>query len=403
MTSTYTESESTLAPAAPAAYGGLADAIAGIATIVLAIIALGGVHPETILPIAVIVFAATLLIQGGTVLSEYEEAAVSTVGMASASPERFHVAGLSTLFLVGVTGIVMGILALLGIAAETLTAISVIAFGSALLLSANSLRDLSFLQTSSSRSATPRTGAELLSGEIASASAGVRTPAGLAVIVLGVVALVVNQNILTLAALIVLGATVILTGSAPTGLVNGFMRATTPSRWAEGIRSAGEPAAKSFLGSIYQCYVGKSSAGAAGIRFTNAQSVRNYFTSALASLILDDRAAATRRGESPALEGDPFIGRKDWDISDLSIDVNDTDGPRTVGTVTFMNFGKPQRIVLELLRSGKEWRIADVEWDSGTLRGLYRRAGDLGRVRKCTGDSFTISTAAHRRGHGPQW
>jgi hypothetical protein len=31
------------------------------------------------------------------------------------------------------------------------------------------------------------------------------------------------------------------------------------------------------------------------------------------------------------------------------------------------------KVVLELLRSGKEWRIADVEWDSGTLRDLYRR------------------------------
>ena len=38
-----------------------------------------------------------------------------------------------------------------------------------------------------------------------------------------------------------------------------------------------------------------------------------------------------------------------------------------------MNFGKPEKVVLELLRSGKEWRIADVEWDPGTLRGLYRR------------------------------
>ena len=69
MTSSYTETSS--APVEAAAYGGLADAIGGIATIVLAIIALAGVHPEVILPIAVIVFGAALLIQGGTMLSEY--------------------------------------------------------------------------------------------------------------------------------------------------------------------------------------------------------------------------------------------------------------------------------------------------------------------------------------------
>lgn len=134
-----------------------------------------------------------------------------------------------------------------------------------------------------------------------------------------------------------------------------------------------EPTAKKFLGSIYQRYIGKSSATAGGIPLADAQSVRSYFTSGLASLILEDRAAVTRQGESPALDRDPFIGRAEWDISDLSIDVTDTRAPKTVGTVTFNNFGKPEKIVLELLRLGKEWRIADVTWDSGNLRGLYRR------------------------------
>ncbi len=143
--------------------------------------------------------------------------------------------------------------------------------------------------------------------------------------------------------------------------------------FAGGKRSAGEHAAKKFLGSIYQRYVGQSSAAAAGIPLTNAQSVRDYFTAGLASLILDDRTAATERGDSPVLDGDPFVGRPEWDISDLSIDVKDTGGVKTVGTITFLNFGKPEKVVLELLRSGNEWRIADVEWDSGTLRDLYRR------------------------------
>src|SRR5882672_1043257 len=130
--------------------------------------------------------------------------------------------------------------------------------------------------------------------------------------------------------------------------------------FAGGKRSAGEHPAKKFLGSIYQRYLRKSSAAAAGIPLTDAQSVRSYFTFGLASLILEDRAAAARQGESPVLDRDPFIGRAKWDISDLSIDVTDTGAPKTVGTVTFINLG--EKIVLELLRSGKEWRIADVEW-----------------------------------------
>jgi hypothetical protein len=143
--------------------------------------------------------------------------------------------------------------------------------------------------------------------------------------------------------------------------------------FAGGKRHAGKPAAEEFLGSIYQRYLGKSSAAGSGIVLANAQSVRSYFTPGLALLILEDRAAASEQGESPALKSDPFIGRSEWDISDLSIDVKDTGAPKTVGTVTFVNFGKPEKVVLELLRSGEEWRIADVEWASGTLHGLYRR------------------------------
>lgn len=134
-----------------------------------------------------------------------------------------------------------------------------------------------------------------------------------------------------------------------------------------------EATARKFLGSIYQRYIGKSSATAERIPLTDAQSVRSYFTFALAALILEDRAAAIGQGESQVLDRDPFIGRADWDISDLSIDVMDTGAPKTVGTVTLTNFGKPEKIVLELLRSGNEWRIADVQWDSGNLRALYRR------------------------------
>jgi hypothetical protein len=66
-------------------------------------------------------------------------------------------------------------------------------------------------------------------------------------------------------------------------------------------------------------------------------------TFALAALILKDRAAAIRRSESPALDRDPFIGRAELDVSDLSIDVMDISAPKTVATVTLTNFGKLKR------------------------------------------------------------
>jgi hypothetical protein len=132
-------------------------------------------------------------------------------------------------------------------------------------------------------------------------------------------------------------------------------------------------AAKAFLAEIYQQYVSSSAGTAKGISLNSVKTVRSYFTYGLASLIIEDRAAAAKRGEPPVLDCDPFIGSQDWDISNLAIEVKDAGAFKAIGTVTFMNSGKPEQAVLELLRSGNDWRIADVAWDSGTLRTLYRR------------------------------
>jgi hypothetical protein len=136
--------------------------------------------------------------------------------------------------------------------------------------------------------------------------------------------------------------------------------------------STKESVAKTFLSSIYRHYLGSSREQAAGIPIANGKNVRGYFTVGLASLIIDDQATAAKRGEPPVLDGDPFVGQHDWDISNLAIEVKET-GSKAIGTVTFMNSGKPEKVVVELLRSGDDWRIADIMWESGGLRGLYRR------------------------------
>jgi hypothetical protein len=141
---------------------------------------------------------------------------------------------------------------------------------------------------------------------------------------------------------------------------------------APSARAGSESPAKAFLDAIYRNYVGSSSGAAKGIPLTGAKTLHGYFTVGLASLIIDDRASASKRGEPPVLDGDPFIGRQDWDISNLVVAVKES-GARAAGTVTFVDAGKPEKVMLELLRSGKDWRIADIAWDSGSLRGLYRR------------------------------
>jgi hypothetical protein len=207
-----------------AAYGGLIDAIGGVATVILAIIALTGFNQPMMAAIATIVFGGALLIQAGTILSEYAHA-IHPAASAVATEERFGSGGLSVMFLVGAAGIVLGVLALLGIASSALTAVAVIAFGSALVLSSSSVKQLYSLQSASTARATTPSGSELLADEMASGSAGIQLVVGLTAIVLGILAVAgSNPDLLTIVALLVLGASLVLTGSTLSGLVLSFMK-----------------------------------------------------------------------------------------------------------------------------------------------------------------------------------
>ncbi len=231
--STFTSSESTFQEAA--SYGGWVDAVGGIATIVLAIIALAGVREALLIPIATIVFAAALLIQGGTMLSEYTHM-IFPAGTTTPTEEFGGGGGLSSVFLVGAAGVVLGILALIGIDAVTLTSVAVIGFGAALVLSSNAVWHLYRMKRSAFHTrARVTTGSEILASEMASGSAAMQCLAGLAAIVLGILAVTgLNPAALTLVGLLVLGATVLLTGSTLSGTVMGFMEPTATRSWSPG-------------------------------------------------------------------------------------------------------------------------------------------------------------------------
>jgi hypothetical protein len=216
-------------PETAAAFGGAMDAIGGIATAVLAIIGLAGYRPELLAGVATIVFGAALLIQVGTLLSEYSQVFTPAGALQTAS-DAFGGDGLAAMFPVGIAGIVLGILALLGIAAYALTSIAVIAFGAALMLSAQSVRKLYKMQSELRRTSLGAyTTREYLAGEMAGGSAGIQFLVGLGAVVLGIIAVAtgvdVRGEMLTLVALLIVGLTNIISGSALSGLVLSFMRA----------------------------------------------------------------------------------------------------------------------------------------------------------------------------------
>jgi hypothetical protein len=219
MSMTY--SSSTISEEA-ATYGGFVDALGGIATIVLAIIALSGTKAEPLLSIATIVFGAALLIQGGAMLSEFAQIEVST-DTASVSGGG----GLAALFMVGVSGIVLGVLALLGVHALILDSVAAIAFGGALVVSATAVWQLLTSRSIAARFQSRSTMLRVVASEVAAGSSGVQGMAGLAVIVLGILAVSgIYSLVLTLVALLVAGAAIVMTGSTLSGAMIGFMRSS---------------------------------------------------------------------------------------------------------------------------------------------------------------------------------
>jgi hypothetical protein len=204
-------------------YGGFVDALGGIATIVLAIIGLAGVRSFDLLSIATIVFGAALLIQGGAMLSEFAaiEATPQTNGISGGG-------GLGALFGVGVAGIILGVLALLGVQSTMLNAVAVIAFGGALVVSASAVWQLLTSRSVATRFQTGSSMLRVVASEIATGSSSLQGMAGLAVIVLGILAVAgISSQYLALIALIVAGCSIVLTGSTLSGTMIGFMRSST--------------------------------------------------------------------------------------------------------------------------------------------------------------------------------
>lgn len=162
----------------------VSEAVAGLAVVILSILGLAAVSPTFLVAIAVIVFGVELLLSGSAsaaglvrVLEQRPDG-----GAGNGSP----MSGLSTIFLAGVAGIVLGILALLDVSSMHLVSIAVIAFGAALLISSNANMRLRIMEIGAE--SRDRAGAKLAEG-VTSDTAGLQTMSGLTAIVLGILAL----------------------------------------------------------------------------------------------------------------------------------------------------------------------------------------------------------------------
>ncbi|HLH47970.1 MAG TPA: hypothetical protein VKV96_01405, partial [Roseiarcus sp.] len=114
-------------PSEISSFAPMGEAAGGVAVVVLAILGLANVAPLTLVSVAVIVVGAALLMQAAAQSAEFARMVTAT------DTGEFTVAdlagGVTVEYLTGSAGIVLGILALLGIASVTLVAVALIVFG----------------------------------------------------------------------------------------------------------------------------------------------------------------------------------------------------------------------------------------------------------------------------------
>jgi len=185
--------------------GSTTEALGGAAAIVLAILGLIGILPNVLGSIAIIAVGAALLIAGGAIAASFTRAveANAAPGMTRHSVVR----GMGGEAMMGVAGIVLGILALIGVATPVLMSISAIVLGAGLLMAGGAMARLESITRSETGSAAVH--------DTVYAATGTEVLVGVGAIVLGILGLAHHDPVtLSLVAMLAIGASVLLSGSA---------------------------------------------------------------------------------------------------------------------------------------------------------------------------------------------
>lgn len=126
-----------------------------------------------------------------------------------------------------------------------------------------------------------------------------------------------------------------------------------------------------FLTELYGHYADKGPG--AGIDIAAPGTLERYFTPELAQLIIADGERAKAANEVPNLDGDPFLGSQDWQVTELAIAVAKSSDPdKTIAMVKFNNYDRPVDVKLDLQRRPEGWRIAEIDWGYATLTTILR-------------------------------
>jgi hypothetical protein len=195
----------------------LGETSGAIALIVLTILALAKVDPMLLNAIAVIVAGLALLIEDGSLTGQFggivARVPARRAGTAPAADR------ISAGTLAGVSGVVLGILAILGIASEVLTAAAIVIFGAAVLFDFSARAHTAALREMTGESSEESVRVELATAPSTNSSAMLIS---LALITLGILALAgLANSILVTVGLLGLGGYLFLQNAAMAGSVFG--------------------------------------------------------------------------------------------------------------------------------------------------------------------------------------
>lgn len=190
----------------------MTEAVGGVIATVLAILGLLGIAPTVAVAFATIGVGVALLVSGGVIATQFKRAMSRLLG--EPIPD-IAVGGILFQSLCGAVGVALGILALIGVAPMTLLGSAAIVLGSGLLMAGDASERMHDLAVTYSGEGS-RTARMTL--EAVRLGSGPETAIGFASIVLGILSLAgVSPLRMVLVAMLALGCSVLLSGSAITG------------------------------------------------------------------------------------------------------------------------------------------------------------------------------------------
>ncbi len=198
--------------------GTITESFASGAAIVLALLGLGGIRPHLMLPVAVIVMGAAFLFEGIAISMRFSKL-LSETSQDRLEKAEFGV-GLTSEYLGGITGVILGILSLLGIAPMILVPAAAIVFGLAFILSSGVTYRLDSLEIEGSEESTR---VKKIAHEAVKTSAVLEYVLGVGAMVLGIIAIAGVYastagfvTMISLVSLLVVGLAGLVTGAAVT-------------------------------------------------------------------------------------------------------------------------------------------------------------------------------------------